>query len=163
MLTRFDTTVSCWKGWKFLAFAVVFLRKIHKSQKFKWVLCQISIVVKACNKINKKSNNSRHYKRKTYHGTGISHNRYREYQKRRLASDGRKVEGVTETVKIGVVVSFLQRVIEILHTNKCIYSLLHSWPIIELCEISTSLERALSNRFIFMWKNHLNPEIGRSR
>ena len=35
ILTRFDTTVSSWKGWNYLAFAVVFLKKIHKSQKFK--------------------------------------------------------------------------------------------------------------------------------
>lgn len=35
ILTRFDTTVSSWKGWSYLAFAVVFLKKIHKSQKFK--------------------------------------------------------------------------------------------------------------------------------
>ena len=35
ILTRFDTTVSSWKGWNYLAFAVVFLNKIHKSQKFK--------------------------------------------------------------------------------------------------------------------------------
>ena len=35
ILTRFDTTVSSWKGWSYLAFAVVSLKKIHKSQKFK--------------------------------------------------------------------------------------------------------------------------------
>ena len=35
ILTRFDTTVSSWKGWNYLAFAVVFLKKIHKSKKFK--------------------------------------------------------------------------------------------------------------------------------
>lgn len=35
VLTRFDTTVSSWKGWNYLAFIVVFLKKIHKSQKFK--------------------------------------------------------------------------------------------------------------------------------
>ena len=35
ILTRFDTTVSSRKGWNYLAFAVVFLKKIHKSQKFK--------------------------------------------------------------------------------------------------------------------------------
>lgn len=35
ILTRFDTSVSSWKGWNYLAFAVVFLKKIHKSQKFK--------------------------------------------------------------------------------------------------------------------------------
>lgn len=35
ILTRFDTTLSSWKGWNYLAFAVVFLKKIHKSQKFK--------------------------------------------------------------------------------------------------------------------------------
>lgn len=35
ILIRFDTTVSSWKGWNYLAFAVVFLKKIHKSQKFK--------------------------------------------------------------------------------------------------------------------------------
>lgn len=35
ILTRFDTTVSSWRGWNYLAFAVVFLKKIHKSQKFK--------------------------------------------------------------------------------------------------------------------------------
>lgn len=35
ILTRYDTTVSSWKGWNYLAFAVVFLKKIHKSQKFK--------------------------------------------------------------------------------------------------------------------------------
>ena len=33
ILTRFDTTVSSWKGWNYLAFAVVFLKKFtnHKS------------------------------------------------------------------------------------------------------------------------------------
>ncbi len=35
IMTRYDTTVSSWKGWNYLAFAVVFLKKIHKSQKFK--------------------------------------------------------------------------------------------------------------------------------
>ena len=32
ILCRFDTTVSSWKGWNYLAFAVVFLEKIHKSK-----------------------------------------------------------------------------------------------------------------------------------
>ena len=31
VLTRFDTTVSSWKGWNYLAFIVIFLKKIHKS------------------------------------------------------------------------------------------------------------------------------------
>lgn len=35
LLTRFDTTVSSWKGWNYLGFAVVFLKKIHKSEKFR--------------------------------------------------------------------------------------------------------------------------------
>lgn len=33
VLIRFDTTVSSWKGWNFLAFLVIFLKKIHNSQK----------------------------------------------------------------------------------------------------------------------------------
>lgn len=35
VLTRFDTTVSSWKGWNYLAFAVVFLKKFHKLNKFR--------------------------------------------------------------------------------------------------------------------------------
>lgn len=35
ILNRYDTTISSWKGWNFLAFAVVFLKKIHKLEKFK--------------------------------------------------------------------------------------------------------------------------------
>ncbi|MBD5331186.1 MAG: hypothetical protein HDS00_04715 [Bacteroides sp.] len=35
ILYRFDTTVSSWKGWNYLAFTVVFLKKIHKSKKFR--------------------------------------------------------------------------------------------------------------------------------
>ena len=35
ILNRFDTTVPSWKGWNYLAFSVVFLKKFHKSQKFK--------------------------------------------------------------------------------------------------------------------------------
>ena len=31
VLTRFDTTISSWKGWNFLAFIVIFLKKFHKS------------------------------------------------------------------------------------------------------------------------------------
>ena len=31
VLNRFDTTVSSWKGWNFLAFIVIFFRKFHKS------------------------------------------------------------------------------------------------------------------------------------
>ena len=31
VLVRFDTTISSWKGWNFLAFIVIFLKKIHKS------------------------------------------------------------------------------------------------------------------------------------
>lgn len=30
---RFDTTVSSWKGWNYLAFLVIFLKKIHISKK----------------------------------------------------------------------------------------------------------------------------------
>ena len=33
VLVRFDTTISSWKGWNFLAFLVIFLKKIHNSQK----------------------------------------------------------------------------------------------------------------------------------
>lgn len=33
--TRFDITVSSWKGWNFLAFIVIFLKKLHKSEKFR--------------------------------------------------------------------------------------------------------------------------------
>ena len=29
ILARFDTTVSSWKGWNYLAFSVIFLKKIH--------------------------------------------------------------------------------------------------------------------------------------
>lgn len=29
ILNRFDTTVTSWKGWNFLAFAIVFLKKFH--------------------------------------------------------------------------------------------------------------------------------------
>ena len=32
VLARFDTTVSSWKGWNYLAFIVIFLKKIHKSK-----------------------------------------------------------------------------------------------------------------------------------
>lgn len=31
VLVRFDTTVKSWKGWNFLAFIVIFLKKFHKS------------------------------------------------------------------------------------------------------------------------------------
>ena len=31
VLTRFDTTIASWKGWNFLAFIVIFLKKFHKS------------------------------------------------------------------------------------------------------------------------------------
>lgn len=31
VLVRFDTTVSSWKGWNYLAFIVIFLKKFHKS------------------------------------------------------------------------------------------------------------------------------------
>lgn len=31
VLNRFDTTVSSWKGWNYLAFIVIFLKKFHKS------------------------------------------------------------------------------------------------------------------------------------
>ena len=31
VLTRFETTVSNWKGWNFLAFIVIFLKNFHKS------------------------------------------------------------------------------------------------------------------------------------
>ena len=31
VLTRFDTTISSWKGWNFLAFIVIFLKKFYKS------------------------------------------------------------------------------------------------------------------------------------
>lgn len=31
VFTRFDTTVSSWKGWNFLAFIVIFLKKFHRS------------------------------------------------------------------------------------------------------------------------------------
>ena len=33
VLVRFDTTISSWKGWNFLAFLVIFLKKIHNSKK----------------------------------------------------------------------------------------------------------------------------------
>ena len=33
VLIRFDTTISSWKGWNFLAFLVIFLKKFHNSQK----------------------------------------------------------------------------------------------------------------------------------
>ena len=33
VLIRFDTTISSWKGWNFLAFLVIFLKKIHNAQK----------------------------------------------------------------------------------------------------------------------------------
>ena len=32
ILVRFDTTVSSWKAWNYLAFIVIFLKKFHKSQ-----------------------------------------------------------------------------------------------------------------------------------
>lgn len=32
VLARFDTTVSSWKGWNYLAFIVISLKKIHKSK-----------------------------------------------------------------------------------------------------------------------------------
>lgn len=32
VLVRFDTTISSWKGWNYLAFIVIFLKKIHKSK-----------------------------------------------------------------------------------------------------------------------------------
>lgn len=31
VLARFDTTISSWKGWNYLAFIVIFLKKIHNS------------------------------------------------------------------------------------------------------------------------------------
>ncbi len=31
VLYRFDTTISSWKGWNFLAFIIIFLKKFHKS------------------------------------------------------------------------------------------------------------------------------------
>lgn len=31
VLNRFDTTVSSWKGWNYIAFIVIFLKKIHNS------------------------------------------------------------------------------------------------------------------------------------
>lgn len=31
VLTRFDTTIASWKGWNFLAFIVIFLKKFHNS------------------------------------------------------------------------------------------------------------------------------------
>lgn len=31
VLHRFDTTISSWKGWNYLAFIVIFLKKIHNS------------------------------------------------------------------------------------------------------------------------------------
>ena len=34
ILTRFDTSVSSWNDWNYLAFAVVSLKKIHKLQMF---------------------------------------------------------------------------------------------------------------------------------
>ena len=30
-LNRFDTTISSWTGWNFLAFIVISLKKFHKS------------------------------------------------------------------------------------------------------------------------------------
>ena len=35
ILTRYDTSNSSWKGWNFLAFAVILIKKIHKKKKFK--------------------------------------------------------------------------------------------------------------------------------
>lgn len=35
ILTRFDTTVSSWKGWNYLAFAVLLLRRAHRANKFR--------------------------------------------------------------------------------------------------------------------------------
>lgn len=35
LLIRFDTTVSSWKGWIFLAFAVILLKRIAKTKKFR--------------------------------------------------------------------------------------------------------------------------------
>lgn len=32
ILARFDTTISSWKGWNYLAFIVIFLKKIHNSK-----------------------------------------------------------------------------------------------------------------------------------
>ena len=32
ILCRFDTTVSSWKGWNYLAFTVVFLKKITNQK-----------------------------------------------------------------------------------------------------------------------------------
>lgn len=39
VLIRFDTTISSWKGWNFLTFLVIFLKKIHNSQKYKRLHC----------------------------------------------------------------------------------------------------------------------------
>lgn len=33
VLVRFDITISSWKDWYFLAFLVIFLKKLHNSQK----------------------------------------------------------------------------------------------------------------------------------
>ena len=33
VLVRFDTTISSWQGWNFIAFLVIFLKKFHNSQK----------------------------------------------------------------------------------------------------------------------------------
>lgn len=33
VLVRFDTTISSLKGWNFVAFLVIFLKKFHNSQK----------------------------------------------------------------------------------------------------------------------------------
>lgn len=35
ILTRFDTTVSSWKGWNYLAFAVLLLRRVRRANKFR--------------------------------------------------------------------------------------------------------------------------------
>ena len=32
LLTRFDTTISNWKGWSYLVFTVIWLNETHKSQ-----------------------------------------------------------------------------------------------------------------------------------
>lgn len=35
IMNRFENTVSSWKRWNYLAFAVAFLKKIHKLKKFR--------------------------------------------------------------------------------------------------------------------------------
>ena len=49
ILCRFDTTVSSWKGWNYLAFAIVFLKKKFTNQKslddLIWIFLSIILVV----------------------------------------------------------------------------------------------------------------------